>query len=245
MKKIITAIAIGAALLSGSALAQNNKAITDKIKKEYPQLNVESAAYIPSIKLYEVKIKDVPSLSYTNEQIDFFLIAGELVDPKTKKNVSRERELVNAQKFFKDLPFKNAISVKYGKGTRQIAVFTDPDCPYCKQLDQEIHSKLTKEDITIHYFMNPLNIQGHEQAPLKAKKIWCSANKGEAWVNWMTKGQLPNNNGSCANPVDETKQFATKLGFNSTPIMIFDNGFVARQALSAEQIKQLLSRQKP
>lgn len=35
---------------------------------------------------------------------------------------------------FATLPLKDAIKVVKGTGSRQFAVFTDPDCPYCKKL---------------------------------------------------------------------------------------------------------------
>lgn len=245
MNKKWLALGLSLVCMVGSVFAQNSKQMVDKLKKDYPNLNVEEATFVPEIKLYELRLKGTQALSYTNENVDFFLIAGELVDPKSKKNMTQEREMANVQRFYKNLPFDKAITVKYGKGTRHIAIFTDPDCPFCKNVDREIHSKLTKDDITIHYFMNPLNIPGHEQAPLKAAKIWCSSNRGQAWIDWMVKGQLPNNDGTCKNPVAETKQIATEVGFNSTPTIIFDNGYIVRQQLTGEQIRELLSKRKP
>lgn len=91
----------------------------------------------------------------------------------------------------------------------------------------------------------PLNIQGHEEAPLKAAKIWCSKDKGKAWVDWMLNGKLPANDGSCKNPVAATKQFASEIGFNSTPRIIFDNGYTADQAVTAEQIMTAFNAKKP
>ena len=243
LNKLSIAAVIALAMMSGSAMAQSKDEVEvgAKLTKAYPSMKYKKITYLPEVGLYEVRLND-PSqtLSYTNKNVEFFLVSGEIVDPKSKKNVSSERAMVNVEHFFKDLDFKNAITVKYGKGTRQIAVFTDPDCPFCKNLDREIHSKLVNDDITVHYFFNPLNIPGHEQAPLKAAKIWCAPDRAEAYKSWMLNGILPNNDGSCKNPVTETKKFSTSVGFNSTPTIVFDNGHIARKTLSAEDVRLVL-----
>jgi thiol:disulfide interchange protein DsbC len=245
MNKKITVLGLSLLLMVGSVFAQDTKKMQERLNSSYPNLGVMEVEYLKDIKLYEMKMKDNATPGYTNEGIDFFLISGEIVDPKNKVNYSKERAFIKVSKFFNSLPIDKAITVKYGKGTRKMAIFTDPDCPFCKQLDNELHSKITKEDVTIYYFMNPLNIQGHEQAPLKAAKIWCSKDKGKAWVDWMTKGVLPNNDGGCKNPVAETKQFSTDLGFNSTPRIFLDNGYTADQVITAEQLMSAFKIRKP
>lgn len=243
MKKKLLALCIGATLLATNSFAElSNKDMMSKLKKENPNLAVDEVTYLPEVKLYEVIIKGNPTLTYTNENMDFFLAAGQIINPKNKTSISADREEANVKRFYKNLPFNTAIKVQYGKGTRTIAVFTDPDCPYCKSTDQEIHKKLNKSDLTVYYFMNPLNIPGHEQAPLKARKIYCSPNRAKAWTDWMLNNQLPNNDGSCKTPLDEHKRIANSVNFNSTPTILFDNGYVVRTALTAEQITDVLSK---
>ena len=242
-KQIILGLVIS--MLSMSSFAQmSNKDMLDKLQKEHPKLNVDSVEYIPSVKLYEIKRKGTPMLSYTNQNIDFLLAAGEIIDPVKKSSITSEREHQNVMKFFNNLPYNTAITYKFGKGTRKIAIFTDPDCPFCKETDKEIHSKLTNSDLTVSYFMNPLRIPGHEQAPLKAKKIYCSPNKEKAWTDWMLNGILPNNPGTCKTPVDQHKEIADSVRFNATPTIIYDNGLITRQKVTAEEIMQLLNSKK-
>lgn len=244
MKKILnslTAVSVVAlAMMAAPAMAQSKDEadVAAKLTKAYPSMKYKKVTFLPEVGLYEVRLNDpAQTLSYTNRNVEFFLVAGEIINPKTKKNISGERAMVNVEQFYKDLNFKNAITIKYGKGTRQMAVFTDPDCPFCKSLDREIHSKLTNDDVTVHYFFNPLRIAGHEEAPLKAAKIWCAPDRGQALKSWMLDGVLPNNDGSCKNPVSETKAFSTSVGFNSTPTIVFDNGHIARKALTADDIR--------
>lgn len=42
-----------------------------------------------------------------------------------------------------------------GNGAQQLYLFTDPECPYCRQFDEEL-SKMTLHDVTIHVMLYPL-----------------------------------------------------------------------------------------
>jgi hypothetical protein len=54
---------------------------------------------------------------------------------------------------FDNLPFENAIKFVKGNGSRKLAVFSDPECPFCKKFEQE----LTKVDnITVYIFPYPI-----------------------------------------------------------------------------------------
>lgn len=245
MKKLLISSILGLVMSQSAFAALDNKAMLEKIQKEYPNLNVSAVTYLPEVKLYEIKTQNNSPLSFTNENIDYFILNGQIIDPKNKVNVSTERDMEQLKELFNSLPFDKSIPVKFGTGARKIAIFTDPDCPYCKATDQAIYNQMTKDNLSISYFMNPLNIVGHEQAPLKAKKIWCSPNKSAAWENWMLNGILPDNPGTCANPVDETKEMSTQLGFNSTPTIMFDNGFIWRGQISPEQIREILNKKAP
>lgn len=240
------AIFLGLSLLATNSFAQlSPKAMTEKLVKENPNLPIEEVVYIPEVKLYEIRLKNTSVLSYTNESVDFFLTAGEIIDIKNKTSITNQRETANVKRFYKNLPFSTAIKVQYGKGSRSIAIFTDPDCPFCKTTDKEIHTKLNKSDLTVYYFMNPLKIDGHEQAPLKASKIYCSPDRSKAWLNWMLNGQLPDNPGTCATPLAQHKKIANEVNFNSTPIVLFDNGYVFRGSITAPQITELLNKKTP
>lgn len=266
MKKLIFAL-ITASICSLSAFAQNTnpaspnpsstasaakasastpkeKAMVDKLKSNYPNLHVKMVIHYPEVNLYEVRLENTQLPYFINEAIDFFVLGVEVTDPKTKKNLTAEADINNTKKIFAGLPFKEALSHKYGKGTRKVAVFSDPDCPFCKEMDKELFTNL-KSDVTVYYFMNPLNIPGHEQSPEKAAKIWCSKNPSESWRKWMLDGVLPNNSPSCSNPVAKNKELARSLGFLSTPTIIFDNGFAMNKGITSAEMNTILAQRAP
>lgn len=112
------------------------------------------------------------------------------------------------------LPKQSSFSVTKGNGQRQLAVFTDPDCPFCKSLETTLASV---NDITIHYYLFPLPM--HQDAKRKATAIWCSGNRAEAWANFIASGKVPDSP-ACDNPVEGNIAFAEKNGISGTPTLI-------------------------
>lgn len=77
---------------------------------------------------------------------------------------------------FSSLPISQAIKTVRGNGSRHVAVFSDPDCPYCRKLESETLSKL--DNVTIYTFLFPL--EQHADANRKAALIWCAPNQSRA-----------------------------------------------------------------
>jgi thiol:disulfide interchange protein DsbC len=117
------------------------------------------------------------------------------------------------------LPLQNAIKVVRGDGKRRLAVFSDPDCPYCKKAEQEF-TKL--DNVTIYTFAYPLAM--HPDAARKSKLVWCSKDRSKAWLDLMLKGKVPEGKGDCENPVDENLALGNKLRIDGTPALIFPSG---------------------
>jgi thiol:disulfide interchange protein DsbC len=149
------------------------------------------------------------------------MVGGSLLEDASKKNLTAERlkELTSIK--FDDLPLKNAIEIKKGTGAYKFAVFTDPDCPYCKTLEQGL-DKMALTDYTAYVFLYPLkNI--HPDAAEKAESIWCSKDKQGTWLNWMVKDTAPVKS-TCDNPIESNEKLAEDLGVAGTPTIYLNNG---------------------
>lgn len=251
--------------------ANKEKAILDKIKKDNPKLPVTKATYLEDVKLFELSITGVTTPTYTNEEFSFMFNNGDLIDPHKKINVTKARAtLANPQEpsasvaphaqtspanktspptfskvsdVFTSLPFDTAIKMTYGKtGQRAIAVFSDPRCPYCKRMDLDIMMNLKGVDLDVYYFMNPLDIKGHEDAPLIASKVLCADDKVKAWKEWMLLGKIPGNDGkACVPIVDKHLDIAIKRHYDATPTIITDTGFVLPSTLSSSNMASFLA----
>ena len=117
------------------------------------------------------------------------------------------------------------VEIKKGTGAYKFAVFTDPDCPYCKALEQDL-AKNEINDYTAYVFLYPLK-QIHPDAAARSESIWCSKDKTDAWTNWMVKGINPAKT-TCENPVSQNIKLAEDLGVNGTPSIYLEDGHQAQ-----------------
>lgn len=207
-------------LIAVSQLAcADDTSLKQRIEKAYPKFKVESVVKTPYAGLYEVFMGG--QIIYTDEKLTFLIAEGQLVDPKTKKNITGERLEELTRVDFNSLPLEKAIKVVKGNGSRKIAIFSDVDCPFCKRLEQNELSHLT--DMTIYTFLYPLE-QLHPEAAAKSKLIWCAEDRVAAWNNWIFNNKLPKTAGKCETPLEEIGALAAKMGVTSTPTLIFSDG---------------------
>src|SRR4249920_3859924 len=126
-------------LLAGLALAARaDEADIRKAAEAFlgPDAKVEGVTKAGFLDLYEVRIttSEGTRIIYTDERATHFII-GSVFDAKTEADLTDARlRKLNAIRF-DELPLAQAFKVVRGKGTRQLAYFSDPRCPYCKRLD--------------------------------------------------------------------------------------------------------------
>lgn len=115
------------------------------------------------------------------------------------------------------LPLSDAITFRRGNGQRQIVVFSDPSCVYCKQLEVEL---ATLNDVAIHIF--PVPFQG-EVRPIA---IWCATDRARAWHQWMLNGDSSAVQGhrSCDHPITRNLALARSLRVQGTPTLFWADG---------------------
>lgn len=196
--------------------------ITAKLEQAYAAqgLKVADVRETPFKGLYEVVVSG-NQVVYTDAAGDFMLV-GELINVAQQKSLTAERMEEINKIDYAALPFDKAIKEVRGNGKLKVAVFSDPDCPFCKRLEGEF-AKMT--DITIYNFMMPIPSL-HPNAPAKAVQIWCQPDRTAAWTKWMREGQLPQQAADCPNPVRDTMMLGAKFGFNGTPTIVMPNGKV-------------------
>lgn len=204
-----------------------------------PEAQVTSIDKSPVAGLYEVTLKGPrgPMVVYVTDQGSHILL-GEMLDVDGRRNLTAERMDKLTAVDFDNLPFKQAIKVVKGNGKRKLAVFSDPDCPYCRKLEPEL-AKL--DNVTIYTFPYPLPM--HADAGRKSKLVWCAKNRARAWDDLMLRGKLPEGGRTdCDNPVDENLALGAELNVTGTPALIFANGQRAPGYVEADRIEQMLNR---
>lgn len=224
-----------AVMLTGSAFA-DEASLRKTIESIYPKVHVQSVTKTPYGGLYEVFLDG--QIIYTDEKFSFLIAEGRLIEPKSKRDITSERMEELTKVDFSSLPLEQAIKVVKGDGSRKLVVFSDPDCPYCKRLEQKELSDIS--NVTIYTFLYPLE-QLHPDSVNKSKAIWCAPDRAKAWQNWILNGQLAQGSTSCDTPIDKTAALASKLGISSTPTLIFANGKRMLGAYPAKDIEKALN----
>lgn len=214
------------------------KTITAELEKAYAEQNlkVQSVNTTPLNGLYEVVVSG-NEVIYTDAKAQY-MIMGELLDIKQRKSITEERKAELNKVDFNTLPLDKAIKEVRGNGKLKVAVFSDPDCPYCKRLEHEF-AKMT--DITIYSFMMPLT-SIHPDAARKAELIWCQPNRTKAWTDWMREGKMPSGSAQCDNPVAETTSLGEQLGFHGTPAIVFPNGRTQSGYSPMPQLQEIIEK---
>ncbi|MEJ0099951.1 MAG: DsbC family protein [Pseudomonadota bacterium] len=233
----------GLLLLSAGAAAQAANGapadvaatIKSRIEAGFAGVHVEHVQPTPWAGLYEVLAGD--ELVYTTADASV-VIAGNAVDVKSGRNLTAERlgELRSID--WNTLPLDLAIKVVKGDGSRKLAVFADPLCPYCQKLETEMKDVT---NVTIYTFPFPLETV-HPGATEKARQIWCAADRGAVWTEWMVNHTTTPARADCdTTGLTAARDLGTKLKVNSTPTLFFGNGRRFDGALERSDLEQRLN----
>ena len=156
--------------------------------------------------------------------------AGRLTAPET----SGAGIVVPENPAWSDLPFQWALTVKRGAGRREIAIFSDPNCPFCRRFERELAEL---DDLTVHVFMYP--VIRHESAR-QAKAVWCSPDRIKAWNDLVRRRIEPDAKPDCETPIEELAGLGRRLGARSTPTWFLRSGARYSGAMKAADIEPLL-----
>jgi thiol:disulfide interchange protein DsbC len=196
-----------------------------------PGTKIDGVTKSPFFGLYEARIG--ADLMYTDEKVTYIFL-GSILDGKSLDNLTEERVNKLTAIKFEDLPFKDAIKLVNGNGKRQIAYFSDPNCPYCKQYERSLTQV---KDATVYVFLYAIL---SEDSVTKAKALWCAPDRAKAWSDWMLRGQMVNST-ACDNPIDSNHALGQRLNVKATPTTILSNGQRIPGAVPIAQIEKAIA----
>lgn len=210
---LVAAIASSQLMAETTAEARVRKLVEPRMGAN---VKVDAVTKTPYGGMYEVRTNG--DIFYTDETARY-LFVGKVVDLATLKDLTRERSDELAAIRFSDLPLEMAIKTVRGNGKRVMAVFEDPNCPYCKKLHQTLRGI---DNVTVYTFL--LNILSEDSAA-KSRNIWCAADRAQAWDRWIEEGKAaPLASAGCAAPHDQVLALGRKLHVVGTPTIYFADG---------------------
>jgi thiol:disulfide interchange protein DsbC len=232
-KRLAAIVTLG--LVLGNAWAQGQEAtIRKNLSERIPQIpKIEEISRTPMAGLFEVRLST--NEIYYSDAEGNFLIQGSLIDTKSRRNITEEREAKLSAIDFNTLPLKDAITLVRGNGKRKLAVFEDPNCGYCKRFERDL-SKV--DNVTIYLFLYP--ILSADSAD-KSRNVWCAKDPASAWTQLMSRDQAPANAQCSTAAIERNIEFGRKHKITGTPTLIAQDGARVPGAINTAQIEKLLA----
>lgn len=209
-------------------------AMLSRLRQLYPSTVFKEISTTPLPGIFQVVMGR--NVAFVDDSGRYFLF-GHLFDMREQRDLTEEATAASpsTKVDFGALPVKDAIVTTKGSGARKLAVFIDPDCPYCRQFENTL-AKLT--DVTVYTFLFPLEAL-HPDAKRKSVGVWCAADRAKAWDDLMLRG-MESRKACDDTPIDRNLKLAESLGINGTPTLVFPNGQVLPGSPRAEHLEQLL-----
>jgi thiol:disulfide interchange protein DsbC len=235
--RVLPMLALAMAALMPYSRA-NADAVTDKLKETLKarlgsEADVRDVVKTPIPGIYEIDTAD--QIIYRDANGDY-VMTGDMMDLKSRVNLTEARASQLNKIDFSQLPLQDAVKVVKGNGSRKIAVFSDPNCPYCHKLEDELKAV---DNVTVYTFLFPIL---SPDSTSKSKSIWCSTDRAKAWTGWMLDKRAPSAPGTCDTRVlTQNLELGRTLRVTGTPTVFLADGRRLPGAVSAERLEKEMS----
>ena len=226
-------------LLASTALATSlfasaqESAIRKTLAERIPQLEkIDEVQSTPMPGLYEVRIGT--DVFYTDAKGNY-LIQGELIDTKARRNLTEDRIAKLSAVDFSALPLADAFTVVHGTGARKLAVFEDPNCGYCKRFERDLQKV---QDVTIYTFLYPILSPDSAE---KSRNIWCAKDRVAAWQDHMLREKVTPPASCDTSALQRNLAFGKKFKITGTPTVIFVDGSRVPGAINDTEVEKRLA----
>lgn len=242
MHKTIISLTLSAVMLPLSASAADAK----KSGADIESIRSHAATVLRSASVDEVQptaisglyeVRSGRNIFYSDADGSHFMLGGHLIDTVAKKDLTKARMEALNRIDWKELPLDKAVVSGDKDAKLKLAIFTDPECPYCRKFENELaHLK----GVAVYSFLFPLSFHKHARGWSEA--IWCSKDRHKTMTDIMVNNADPKA-GKCKTPIDEVIALGNRLGVTGTPTLIAGDGRMASGGKSAAELKAWLEQQ--
>lgn len=234
MMKLMKTVVLAATLMACWSAVAQEAVIRKALGERIPQLQkIDEITPSPMPGLFEIRVNGTEIL-YTDAAGNF-LLQGNLIDTKQRRNLTEERIDKLTAIRFDALPLKDAFTIVQGNGKRKLAVFEDPNCTYCKKFERNLQKV---DNVTVYLFLYP--ILGPDSNE-KSKNIWCAKDKAKTWQDWMLRAQVPKATSCDTAAIERNIEVGRQYKITGTPTLIFADGTRVPGAVDAAQVEKLLA----
>ena len=236
LNQFVRLVGVVTLMLLAAAAGAQEAAIRQALAQRLPQLKVVDEIKPAGVSgLYEVRVNG-SEIYYTDAKGDF-LIDGQIIETKTRRNITEDRIAKLTAIPFDSLPIKDAFTLVRGNGQRKMAVFEDPNCGYCKRFERDLQKV---DNVTVYLFLYP--VLGPDSVK-KSQDIWCAKDRVAAWQDWMLRDQAAGAaNAACdTGAIARNVELGRKYKITGTPTLLFVNGARIPGAVDNARVEQALA----
>lgn len=227
------ALILATAALSLSSVMAQEATIRKNLAERLPNLpKIDEVSKTPMNGLFEIRMGNEVMYS---DATGNFLIQGALIDVRQKRNLTEERMDKLSAIPFDQWPLKTAFKQVRGNGKRQLAVFADPNCGFCKRFEKDLQ---VLDNVTIYHFLYPVLGQ---DSRTKSNHVWCAKDQAKVWNAWMIDGTTPPTASCDTSAIDAVVAFGQKHRINGTPLLVFADGTRVPGAVPMAEVEKVLA----
>lgn len=213
------------------------EALTKKLKETMPGLPLTSVTATPVAGVYEVVAG--PDVVYMTGD-GRYMFQGVLVDFEQRKNLTEASRTGIRVELLKQVKDEDSIIyAPQGAAKHTITVFTDPSCPYCRKLHQEV-PELNKQGVKVRYVLYP---RAGLDSPIGKLSIgiMCAKDR-KAELDKSLGGQSVSPPACDKHPLAQQIDLGTQLGLEGTPFIVTEGGQVIPGYRPAAELVKVLER---
>ncbi len=203
------------------------------VKKVVPTGVVTDVKLSPIKGVWQIDV-DAGEGKHGSLYLDFskkYLVAGQVVPVEA---IGKPRK-VDVSK----IPLDSALVLGSRDAAKKVIVFTDPDCPYCRNLHPIMKQIVAKhKDVAFYLILNPLPM--HKDAYKKAQAILCT--KSLEMLDDAFAGKAVPEPACPADRVEKDIALARSFEFNGTPTLVRDDGIVLSGYLPEDKLLEWIDK---
>ncbi|HEY6453234.1 MAG TPA: thioredoxin fold domain-containing protein [Steroidobacteraceae bacterium] len=208
----------------------------------------EAAASIPGVKKEDIQPTPVAGVFEVRRGADIvymsgdgkYVFTGDLYSVASHDNLTEAHRRVLRQKLIDSIPESQMVIFSPPQPKYTVTVFTDVDCPYCRELHRQI-ADYNRLGVRVRYVFYP-RTGPNTPSWHKAEQIWCSSDRKAA----LTRAKLgePLDAKPCGvTPVAREYALGKAIGLEGTPGIVASNGAMVGGYLSPQDLVEELAQQ--
>ena len=221
---LLTSFTVSADISADSGATELKQALA----RSMPGIEPSKISITPVTGLYEVIVGSQVVYMSVDAR---YMIEGDLIDLKTKANISENAKSSIRLAAIDHLGADNMLIYKPKEVKDTITVITDINCTYCRRLHSEIPVYL-KNNVEVRYVF--MSERGSGDGMKKTISVWCSDDKQLALDVAKAGGKVEEKN--CDNPIKQHLALARELGVRGTPAIILEDGQLLPGYVQADKL---------